>query len=58
MNSVSYVSQQRGSPRLSALAIFHNNSCLLELRGVGYLDTHVFSPGPSRGRVRWSFLLL
>ena len=39
---------------------FHNNtcSCLLELLGVGYLGTHAFSPGPSRGRGRWSFLLL
>ena len=54
----SYVCQKRGSPWLSALEIFHNNSCLLELRGVEYLDTHAFSPGPSRGRIRWSFLLL
>ena len=35
----------RGSPLLSALESFHNNSCLLEIRRVGYLDTHVFSPG-------------
>ena len=27
VNSVSYVSQQRGNPWLSALEIFHNNSC-------------------------------
>ena len=33
MSSVPYVSQQRGSPWLSALEIFHNNSSLLELRG-------------------------
>ena len=33
MNSVSYVSPQRRSLWLSALEIFHNNSCLLELRG-------------------------
>ena len=58
MNSVSYVSQQRGSPWLSALEIFHNNSCLLEFRRVWYLDTYAFSPGTSRGRVRRSFLLL
>ena len=31
---------------------------LLELPGVRYLATHAFSPGPSQGRVRWSFLLL
>ena len=41
---------------LSALEIFHNNSCLLEIWGVEYLDTHAFSPGLSQGRVRWSFL--
>ena len=32
MNSVSYVSQQRGSPGLSAFKIFRSSSCLLELR--------------------------
>ena len=59
VNSVSYVSQQRESPWLSAFEIFHNNSkCLLELRGVWYLATHAFSHGPSWGRVKWSFLLL
>ena len=58
MNSVSYVSQQRGHPLLSAFEIFLKNSCLLVLRGVWCLDTHAFSPGPSLGRFRWSFLLL
>ena len=51
-------SQQRGSPWLSPLEIFHNNSCLLEFRGVWYLDTYAFSPETSQGRVRRSLLLL
>ena len=48
VNSVPYVCRQRGSPLLSALEIFLNNSCLLELRGQWYLDTHALSlvPGP------------
>ena len=33
MKLVSYVSQQRGSPWIDAFGIFHNDSCLLELRG-------------------------
>ena len=48
MNSVSYVSEQRRSPWLSALEIFRSNSCLLVYRGVEYIDTYV----------RRSFLLL
>ena len=58
MNSVSYVSQQRRSPWLSALEIHYNNSCLLELREVWYLDTHAFNLGTAQGRIRWSFLLM
>ena len=50
MNSVSFVSQQRGSRWLSAFEIVHNNSCLLELQGVGYLNTNAFSAGPSQGQ--------
>ena len=45
VNLVPYVSQQRGSPWLSALEIFHNISCLLEFQGVWYLDTYAFSSG-------------
>ena len=40
VNTVSYVSQQRGSPWLFASKIFHNISCLLELRGV-YILMHL-----------------
>ena len=43
---------------LSALEIFHDNCCLLKLRGRWYIDTQALRPGPSRDRVRWSFLLL
>ena len=48
MNSVSNVSQKRWNLWLSALEIFHNNSCLLESRGVRYLDTFTSSPVTSR----------
>ena len=44
--------------RTCDVPLFINNSCLLALRGVEYLNTHAFSPGPTPGRVRWSFLLL
>ena len=42
--TASYASQQKRSP--AALAIFHNNGCLLELRGWWYLDTHALVLGP------------
>ena len=59
VNLVSNVSQQRGSPWLDALVIFHNNRCLLELRGVWHIGTefaillrnytHAFSTGIDSG---------
>ena len=43
------LSQQRGSPWLSALEILHNKSCFLELSGVGYyVLTRLVLPGSSQ----------
>ena len=39
VNLVSHVSRQRGSPWLDVFGIFHNNSCLLEIRG-GMVSSH------------------
>ena len=39
----------KGSPQLFALEIFHKSSCLLEFRGVWYLDTFAFSSRTPRG---------
>ena len=47
VNSVSYVSQQKGSPWLTALEIIHNSSCLLEFsEGYGIQILMRLVPGP------------